>query len=479
MTSSFLAVLIGLYGCSKIEPDPTVPVEPGTPEEKPEQKPEKPSWPEDQQGKSYIWDDKVIPEICIMIPTNNWNHLLTSYDKSHDISPYVSCEVAFDKNGTADTVRTAGIRICDNEDGMRPEGNGGEPHSATDPGWGLSNYQLDFDFYEKDNTLRNVKGMMLRSCINDPTFAREAFCYGLFSRYGIWTAARQGYCRLSIHVKGDPAPVYLGVYLMIESVDEDYISDRSGRFYGQDGFLWRCSEGAFLRESGYSTAADTGKGENRNFLLMNNQKNYDAAAEQLSKFISNINNLRDKSFQAWIISVCDIRLLLKTYAVMTTAGIYDDYWNTGDNYYLFFNSMDTDRYKVFFIPYGFDKSLGSSDNSIMPDSGMQDPYKWGKSIAPLVSKLLQYEEFYDIYTDALYELTLPEAYLFNTENNMYEIQSLMDRISFYTRNDTGLCMKAQDIPVAWSSQKRYNLTKDDENNFFRSRSERIMDIIGQ
>ncbi|MBR2129106.1 MAG: CotH kinase family protein [Bacteroidales bacterium] len=63
-----------------------------------------------------------------------------------------------------------------------------------------------------------------------------------------------------------------------------------------------------------------------------------AASSQLSDFIGRLNSLRDTKFKAWFASVCDIRLLLKTYAVITTAGIYDDYWNAGNNYFLYFNS---------------------------------------------------------------------------------------------------------------------------------------------
>lgn len=477
--ASILASVLTICGCGKIEPDP-IPIPPAE-QEKPEEgtEQEKPSWPEDQQGKSYIWDDTAVPEICIRISNGNWNYLLTCFDKNHDISPYMSCDVIFDKKGSVDTVRNVGIRLCDNNDGMRPEGISGDSHSATDAKWGLSNYQIDFGFYKKDKTLRNVKGIMLRSCVNDPTFAREAFCHELFGLYGIWTVGRHSYCRLSIHVEGDTEPAYLGVYQMTEPFDEDYICDRAGRFFSQDGYLWRCSAGAFLRDADIRTTADSGKGESSTYLLMNNQDRHATAEKQLSEFISNINKLNDKAFQAWIISVLDVRLFLRTYAVMVCAGLYDDYWNTGDNYYLFFNSMDEGRYNVFFIPYGFDKSLGSSEKAIMPDPGMQDPYHWGRSIAPLVNKLLQCEEFNEIYTDALYELTLPEAHLFNSTENIYIIQDLMGKVSYYTKNDTGLCMKAQDRPVEWSSQKRYNLTKDDENNFFRVRSERIRAMIGQ
>lgn len=90
-----------------------------------------------------------------------------------------------------------------------------------------------------------------------------------------------------------------------------------------------------------------------------------------------------------------------------------------------------------------------------------------------------HEEFRSIYTDALYELTLAEAYLFDYNYSIDAIRDLMYQVSFYTANDTGKYMNAKDLPVSWNSPKAYNLTKDDQMNFFKVRSEVIREAIGQ
>ena len=53
---------------------------------------------------------------------------------------------------------------------------------------------------------------------DDPNYVRELYCYDLFRRYGIWTAAHDVYCRLWLKV-GDAEPAYFGVYEMIEPIE--------------------------------------------------------------------------------------------------------------------------------------------------------------------------------------------------------------------------------------------------------------------
>lgn len=476
---SLMAAMIAVYSCEKIGNDPVDPDKEPIPE-KPEQesKPDTPSWPEDQQGKSYIWDSEVIPEVCIHISETNWNNILTSHDRNRDLTPYLSCNIYFDKDGAKDTVKTAGVRIRDNANGNRPEGANGDSHSKKNAEWNLSNFEIDFDYFKEGRTLRNVKGILLRSCVNDPTFARERYCHDLFRKFGIWSIPHNTYCRLTIKVEGDAKPAYLGIYQMVEPVDQTYINDRTNKFKGNQGFLWKCSEGAFLRPGNIPVAADNGKGESKMYLLMNNQDKLSSASAQLNDFITKLNTLKDKTFKGWIVSVMDVKMFLRTYAVISTVGMYDDYWNTGNNYFLFFNSFSTDSYKVSFIPFDFEKSLGNNETKdSTADPAVRDPYQWGRTTAPLMARLMQYEEFREVYTEALYELTLPEAYLFNNADNIYIIRDLMYQVSDYTKNDTGTCMKPTDATAVWSTNKKYNLTQENEYNFFQVRSESIISYI--
>ena len=101
---------------------------------------------------------------------------------------------------------------------------------------------------------------------------------------------------------------------------------------------------------------------------------FEDAKAQLQDFIAKLNGKSDESFKKWISEVCDVELLMRTYAVNVAVGMWDDMWNNGNNYYLYFNSLDKLNYKVFFIPYDYDNTLGTSN---CYDPAKQNPTQWG------------------------------------------------------------------------------------------------------
>lgn len=454
----------------KIEPDP---VPPG-PEEPDTNVTPGPTWPEGETGKAYIWDEGYIPEFHIKIKDSQWSKLLQAYDSNPDISEFVRCDVVFSRNDVRDTVSNVGIRLFDNGDAGRPEGNKGEKHDKDAAKWNFSNYELNFMYFNNDesNSLRKVRSVFLKSCVNDPSYARERYCYDLLRRAAIETVGRNIYCKVNIHVGSDEKPAYLGVYQMIEPVDHSFISDRTKTFGNANGNLWKCGKGADLTNPSATSGIDKGTGEDFTYTLITNQNALGNAAAQLAGFMEKVKQLKNDEFRKWINEVCDIKLLLRTYAVIATTGMWDDYWNTGNNFYLYFNNTSDSGYKVYMIPYDFEMSLGNSKGNIMQDPAMQDPYNWGKKINPLISRILNFPEYREIYREALMTLILPEAYLFQHEVSSAIISDLMYQVSFYTKNDTGINMSAKDRTANWSNTPRYTLTGED-NNFFKIRCEAI------
>lgn len=470
---STLIILTAISCRDKIEPEIPLP-----PDVNPDDSisTSEPSWPENECGTSYVWDDDVIPEFHINIDGKQWNKILEAYDKNPDISSFFKCDVIFDKNGVRDTIKNTGIRLFGNADACRPEGAAGEKHNSEDPQWNFSNYELNFTYFvnKESHSLRKVNAVYLKSCYNDPSYARERYCYDLYKRAGMKIIGQNLYCKVNIHVEGDAEPAYLGIYQMIEPVSKDYITERSRVFGKTEGNLWKCGRGASLTPSSATAGVDMGKGEDFNYMLMTNQADFSAAVKQLSGFSENVQKLKNDEFYAWIKGVCDVELLMWTYAINVTVGMWDDYWNTGNNYYLYFNDSNEGNYKVFMIPYDFEMSLGNSRRTVMPNPAVHDPYNWGRNSNPLISRLLYFPEFKKMYTEALETLIMPEAYLFQHEISSAIISDLMYQVSFYTKNDTGLNMNAKDRTAGWSSHPEFKLADPASNdNFFRIRSESI------
>jgi spore coat protein CotH len=186
--------------------------------------------------------------------------------------------------------------------------------------------------------------------------------------------------------------------------------------------------------------------------------------------------LKGEEFRNWISSVCDVELLLRTYAVNVVVGMWDDYWNNGNNYYIYFNSSDKDNYKFFFIPFDYDNTLGTSANcGVQSDSGRQDPLNWGDtSNRPLIGKLLQFDDYRKIYVDALNELCDPANDLFYYSHSIARINGWHDMIRPYVVNDTEEDCEIKDRPAGWSNIYDYRLLNENSSmNFFKVKAASI------
>ena len=485
--TSFLVLPLAILSCSeKLEQPDTDITGPSVLPTVPE--PETPEWEEGQYGKDFIWNDARIPQIKICVAKDVWDRFLENCDSNPCTSGYFKCSVVFQNEVIKDSVTVAALRLRDNTDlfykgqDFRPEGTAGQKHGES-TAWNMSNYELSFTKFSSKlaHTLRAVDGIILKSCRNDPSYSRERYCHDLCKRIGLWTAPRNSFCRLSIHVTGDASPVYLGIYQMIEPVNSSYVTDRMEHFRWTAGNTWKCNTGAnlsIITESSFTT--DTGTGMASPYMLVNNHNTFGTAKSQLKEFIRKINTLSRNDFHTWIQEVCDVRLLMYTFAVSAVTGNWEDYWNMGQNYYMYFNTTHLSDYKVYFIPHRFDVSLGNIRIDYMMDPARQNPYTWGKQSSTLMVRLMSYPDFRQMYTEALESLISEDHGHFNKESGPHSIKSYMYRISFYTANDTGKMNSAKDMTAPWSNSYgyRYNLTDpDSEYNFFKVRDEVIRQAI--
>jgi hypothetical protein len=205
-------------------------------------------------------------------------------------------------------------------------------------------------------------------------------------------------------------------------------------------------------------------------------ENFEVAKTQLLEFMKNVTERKGQDFHDWIGSVCDVRLLLRTYAVNVTVGMWDDYWNNSNNYYIYFNSSDKDNYKFFFIPYDYDNTLGTSHNcGVQSDSGRQDPLNWGDTNrCPLIGKILQYDDYRKIYVEALNELIDPANDLFYYQHSIDRINGWHAMIRYYIVNDTEEDCELKDRPASWGNIYDYRiLDANSSMNFFKVKAESL------
>ena len=424
-----------------------------------------------KQGYDYVWDEEVIPEIHITVSLDEWNRLLRLYDANAYTTQYVKASVSFTKQGETTIIDDAGIRLKGNTSRRRPEGGWGEMHQRDNTDWHHAHFGVNLRKYVDDeaHTIQGVRKLHLKWFKDDPAQVREVFCYDLFRRAGVWTAIRDNYCRLWIRVEGDSREAYYGVYGMLEPIDKRYLTDRKERFGASNGFLWKCRNAAagLNNPDRADIWYDDDTDDRHAYTLETQTAEFDSARVQLIDFMNKINRLSDSEFYTWIQQVTDVDLLLKTYAVNVAVGMWDDYWNNANNYYIYFNSKHLHDYKFFFIPYDYDNTLGTTLRcGNQDDAGRQDPLHWGNDNNRLIARILKFNDFKAKYVVYLKELVKTGNGLMDRTSAQVRIHAWQQQIAPYVSNDTGEDMTIEDRPAPWSNHSEYNLLKISSDNFF-------------
>ena len=434
---------------------------------------------EPKGGPRFVFDDTKIPKLSVSVTEAEWNRLLELYDEDNHNHTYVNCyAVTLQRDDVTLRTEDAGLRLRGQTSRRRPEGRGGQRHSATDPNWHHVHFGLHFRKFNEKGGMANVRRINLKYAKEDPSYVREHFCFEMLREYGVWTAPMTSWCHLSLQV-GNTPPANFGVYLMMESIDKQYVLQRP-QFGPEWGYLWKCGWGSNLRDTDdWRFHLDDDSSNTYAYELKSDESaDFAPAKAQLKDFIKQLKTLKGADFYNWIQAHCDVDLLLKMYAANVALGHWDDYWNDMNNYYLYFNSRDPQNYKVYMLPYDYDNTLGTSHNcGVQHDSGRHNPYRWGLDECIFISKILEVTDFRNIYTGYLRELS--------DENNPYtgrlqsasRIRQWQSALQPYVANDTGEDMEIKDRPASWGNHSEYRLLEDNSNNWFRVKAASIRSYL--
>lgn len=438
---------------------------------------------EERTGYDFVWDYDQIPEVHLEVRVDDWNRLLLAYDADRLTKLYIPANLTFVQRGQVTRVDSIGLRIRGNGSRHRPEGKAGELHTAGSTTWHSVGWGVNLRKYVKDeaHTLRGIRKIWLRYGYNEPTHVREMYCYRLYEEFGVKCVPRITFCNVGIHVEGDEREANYGAFYIMEPIDDRFLKDRSDYFGGSDGYLWKCGKGEadlkfkFDEMFGWD---DNGEMDERPYVLKTKTSQFKQAKRQMSAFINNLVTLGEAEFHDWIATVTDVPLLLKTYAIMVAIGNWDDYWNNSNNYYLYFNSTNQSNYKVFFIPYDLDNTLGCSrivGNVV--DTGRHDPMSWGQEHNLLIARLMHHSDYRELYKGYLKELVNTPGALMDPAASMTRVAEWMAFIKPLFPSDLDRDNKIYDGPNEMSNIKTYRLTYGtDKENYFKVRKH-VIDSI--
>ncbi|OHD53442.1 MAG: hypothetical protein A2Y33_15080 [Spirochaetes bacterium GWF1_51_8] len=407
-------------------------------------------------GQDYVFDIKALPEIVIDISAGEWNKLLKYYQQNPENEECVHADFTFIKDGQSQTLWNIGFRVRGNGfSRVCPEND--YVHTPGKTEWNQSHFRIDFDKFSPKQDFHTLKAMNLKAFNGDPAMVREIYCMDLFQRFGVFVAPKSAYVCLSIYVRGDPAPVYYGVYRMNESVDSVMIKNR---FPGNKlGYLWKCLWPANLIHAsmegkiGIEDISPVSKGMSKSYPydLKTKKKDFEKAKELLLDFAYNLNYLEGDELKKWLEQNFEVQLFLKAYAVNVMVGMWDDYWGNNNNYYLYRHPSG----KWYFIPYDYDNTLGTAVGTM---DATKDVMAWGSyAERPLIDKILSIPEYSKAYQGYIAELIDPKNGLFDTAASMARIAEWQAMIAESVGNDTTGPQAIKDKPADWGRYGYYRL----------------------
>jgi hypothetical protein len=259
------------------------------------------------QLQDTFFDDTTLQEIRLVVNTQDWQTLKALADEN----TYYPADLTW-KNVT---VRNIGIRS-----------RGSGTRNGVKPG-----LRVDFNRYLTNQTFLDMKAVILDNAYSDPTTIRESVAMKLYAGVGLPTP-REAHVKLYVNNE------YIGVYIIVESVDRTFIT----RLFGADegntelgGFLYEYKWLFYwyLEYLGPDLATYAG-------LFRPQTRDTDAISTLFSPvegMIRTINQASDDDFASAVGSYLDLQELMKYLAVEQFTAEWDGFagnWAT-NNFYLY------------------------------------------------------------------------------------------------------------------------------------------------
>ena len=265
-------------------------------------------------------------------------------------------------------------------------------------------FKIDLNKFDKKAQFKGLTTLVLNNNIMDASMMRETIAYPLFRAAGL-PASRTGYAKVYLTVTGQHDRQYVGLYTLVEYVDEEFLA----RHFGN-------GESLLLKPEGMQGGVQY-LGENWDRY----KERYDAkfgdkgeegkkARQQLIQFANLVQNGSDEEFKLKISDYLDVDAFVRFLAVNTLIANLDSILAMGHNYYMYLNPNTN---KFVFFPWDLDLSFsgfpmgGSAEQQL--DLSIDHPHSGSNK---LIERLLAMETVKKSYYGHLQTLMKTT---FNTE----------------------------------------------------------------
>lgn len=315
-----------------------------------------------------IYNSEVIATIHLTSSSEDKAFLIDPENSQSNV--YLEAQMRFVNNKLDTALGTVGLRLRGNTSRSHPK----------------KSFKIKFKEFGGEKFF-GYKKFNLKAENNDPSFLREHMALSIYRSLNV-PAARSHFVKLFFNGE------YMGLYLNVEQIDDEFVDSRFG---SEEGNLYKCSWGSSLR-------MENDVYNNELFELETNKEVNDRSL--LDNFLSTLNQTKQAELQSALEKSVNIEGLMRFLAAEALLGHWDGYSFNKNNYYIYENP---ETGKLEFIPYDIDNSFGI--NWIPLDWANRDLLKWSSDTEemPLYKRTLAVDAFKTKYLSALW-LMMEGAY---------------------------------------------------------------------
>ncbi len=267
---------------------------------------------------------------------------------------------------------------------VRFKGNGtywGAAHRVSRP---KRPYKVNLAKPEADQNLAGANMLNFGNLVADSTALSDALAYEYFREAGV-PAPRTAYAFASISIGGLMENRPLGLYVMVENLDQPFLK----KWFGTKNVaLFKPVTTALFKDLGENWAA-------YDRIYDPKTKLTEAHKQRVIDFAKILTHSDDATFQARVSEFLDLDTLAKFLAGLTLQSSYDGFLSNGQNYFMV---LDPGSNRFGFIPWDLDHSWGE-----FPFTGTHQQREESHLFHPwmgenrLLERIMKVDEFKAIY----------------------------------------------------------------------------------
>ena len=238
-------------------------------------------------------------------------------------------------------------------------------------------FKVDLNRGFKGRRLGGVSKLNLHNNVNDPGGMNEPLSYRLFRDAGV-PAGRTAYAQLYITVPGKYTNQYVGVYSIVENVDNDFTRSRFGT---RRGALFKPVTRQLFEDMGNNWSA-----YQRAYAAKTPVFDYET--QRVIEFSKLVSHASETEFAARLEEFLDLDEFARFMAVTVWLSNMDSLLCMGQNFYVYLHPK-TQRFE--FFPWDFDHSFG-----LFPMAGSADELENLSILRPWSGQVLFLERVFRV-----------------------------------------------------------------------------------